>query len=92
MNNNMIDCPALHEQSSHYPRWWNGKVPKRIKTKCMVTADFPMYLFPENKGLIARQGEEYPCWTNSHGAVSIVFPDGEQLGVKPNEFEIIEWH
>ncbi len=88
----MIDCPALHEQSGIYPKGWGKKVPKSVRMKRTVCPDFPLSAFPENKGMVACQEEEYPCWTNSHGAVAVVFPDGRKLGVRPDEFEIIEWY
>lgn len=36
--------------------------------------------------------EEYECWTNSHGAVSGICANGRQLGVKPDEFEVVAWY
>ena len=42
------------------------------------------------RGRPAVAGEIYEAWTNSHGAVSAILPDGH-LGVKPDEFEIVEW-
>lgn len=32
------------------------------------------------------------CLVNSHGAVSVILPNEQRLGVKPYEFEVIEWH
>jgi hypothetical protein len=52
-----------------------------------IRPDFPF----GHTGLVAVRGEEYEAWTNSHGAVCAVFSDGERLGVKPYEFEVIEW-
>jgi hypothetical protein len=41
---------------------------------------------------VAVIGRVLPVWTNSYGAVAAVFEDGEKLGLKPGEFEIVEWH
>lgn len=46
----------------------------------------------KKKGLLCIQGNEYYVWVNSYGAVSAILPNGEQLGLKPDEFEVIEWH
>ncbi|MFD2274145.1 hypothetical protein ACFS07_32580 [Undibacterium arcticum] len=40
---------------------------------------------------VAFRGMELDAWTNSYGAVAAVFSDGRKLGVKPDEFEVIEW-
>lgn len=61
-----------------------------------VTADaIPVVGFAMCKGgvpPVAFIGQVLPAWTNSHGAVTVVFADGEKLGVKPNEFEVADWH
>jgi hypothetical protein len=58
-----------------------------------VQADEPMRsLSPEWRGVIAERGMLYPAYTNSHGAVSAVMDNKQKLGVKPDEFEITEWH
>ncbi len=41
---------------------------------------------------VALIGMELDAWTNSHGSVCSVFRDGEKLGLKPGEFEVIAWH
>jgi hypothetical protein len=53
-----------------------------------VRADFP-FLCPPNT--IAVKGEEYDAWVNRNGAVSAILPNGELLGLKPDEFEVTEW-
>jgi hypothetical protein len=54
-----------------------------------VRADFPFFILSESRH-VARLGEEYLCSVNKLGAVSVCFEDGELLGVKPDEFEVIE--
>jgi hypothetical protein len=79
--------PALKEKSQHYPKRWNGRTPKTIRMLRTVRSDMP---FGDRVGP-AESGKEYPAYTNSHGAVCAVFPDGKKLGVKPHEFEVVEW-
>ena len=89
----IIDCPALHSQSKHYPAWFMGRVPKTIRMRRAVQADEPMRsLSSEWRDVIAEHGMLYPAFTNSHGAVSAVMDNGKMLGVKPDEFEVSEWH
>lgn len=81
--------PALKEKSAHYPVRWNGRTPKTIRMLQTVWPDVPR----TRDATVgpAEQGTEYRAWTNVHGAVCAVFPDGEHLGVKPREFEVVEW-
>lgn len=88
----VIDCPALHFQSEDYPKRFSRKVPKRVRMETTVFPDFPICLLENYRGMVAKRGEEYPCCTNSHGAVSAVLPDGRELGLKPDEFIVIEWY
>jgi hypothetical protein len=86
----MTDSPALREQSAHYPAAWNGRVPKRVRMLCYVCPDAPVDIFDE-------RGSFWPsdiadCVVNKHGAVSAVRTTGDLLGVKPSEFEVVEWH
>ncbi|WP_256804545.1 hypothetical protein [Pseudomonas putida] len=41
---------------------------------------------------VAKAGQTYPVWTNSHGAVTAVMEDGTRLGLRPAEFEVDSWH
>ncbi len=79
--------PALRFQSDYYPSAWHRKVPKKVKMTKTVRSDLPIPPF-----LSAPVDHEYFVWVNSHGAISAIFEDGKQLGLKPCEFEIIEWH
>jgi hypothetical protein len=80
---------ALDHQSEHYPASWHGRVPKRVRMAKMVGSDMPMLISP---AMTAHKGQEYEVWVNSHGAVAAILPDGRRLGLRPYEFEVIEWH
>ena len=73
---------ALKYQSEHYPERFKGRVPKTIRIIKWI------------RGLTreANFGEVHRAWTNSHGAVSVVFPNGSSLGVTPDEFEVVDWY
>jgi hypothetical protein len=45
----------------------------------------------EYNGLVAEIQMSYMAWTNSHGAVAAILDDGRKLGVKPDEFEVVEF-
>lgn len=90
----MLDCPALHKRSEAYP--FGTRVPISVRMLKTITADpMPAIFFEMSKGgvpPVALISQILPAWTNSHGAVAVVFPDGEKLGVKPDEFEVANWH
>ena len=83
--------PALKSLSEIYPANRYGKVPLKIRMACTVTSDLPFFIQPK-PNMIAYKDEEYFVWCNSHGAMSAILPNGEKLGIKPSECEIIEWH
>jgi hypothetical protein len=87
----VVDCPALKVRhiDKGYP--FGDRVPSKIKMRRTVTSDYPMFLRPGEAMLLAIGGEVYEAWTNSYGAVAAVMPNGKNLGVKPDEFEVIEW-
>lgn len=86
-----MESPALFKLAPEYPAYFEGKVPLTIKMKKTVTGDLPM-IMPGSADLIAVGGNEYYCWVNSYGAVTAILPNNEQLGVKPNEFEVVLYH
>lgn len=88
MSTTTLDSPALQHRSKHYPERYNGRVPKRVRIDQTVKSDQLAALF--GQAMIAHPGE-YDAWVNSHGAVAIILPNGN-LGVKPDEFEVVEWH
>jgi hypothetical protein len=87
----MIDCPALHKRATNDGYPFGNRVPKTIRMTQTVTSDFA-FLLPNDHDQVAVASATYPAWTNSYGAVAAVFPDGRKLGVKPGEFEVVEWY
>lgn len=90
---NKIDCPALHQRSDSYP--FGDRVPRTVRMLKTVTAD-PMpgigLAYIKGDAPVAKEGQTYPVWTNSHGAVTAVMEDGTRLGLRPEEFEVDSWH
>lgn len=90
---NVIDCPALHKRSKSYP--FGDRVPRTVKMFTTAVAD-PMpgigSALLRGESPICPEGEIFPVWTNSHGAVAAVLPDGRRLGLRPSEFEVDTWH
>ena len=90
---NRIDCPALHKRSKSYP--FGDRVPRTVRMFTTVVADpIPGTAWSLVKGdaPICPEGQIFPAWTNSHGAVAAVLPDGKHLGLRPAEFEVDTWH
>ncbi len=84
--------PALKHHAKGYPVRWNDRTPKTIRMLRHVTPDALCAMVdPTARDMAAENAGEYPAWTNSYGAVCAVFPDGRRLGVKPAEFEVVEW-
>lgn len=90
---NHIDCPALHKRSESYP--FGDRVPRTVRMFTTVVPD-PMPRIAsallQGDGPICPEGQIFPVWTNSHGAVAAVLPDGKRLGLRPSEFEVDTWH
>ncbi|WP_256583292.1 hypothetical protein [Pseudomonas sp. SWI44] len=90
---NKVDCPALHKRSSSYP--FGDRVPRTVRMLKTVTAD-PMpgigLAYIKGDAPVAKAGQIYPVWTNSHGAVTAAMEDGTRLGLRPAEFEVESWH
>ena len=90
---NIVDCLALHKRSKNYP--FGDRIPRTVKMFTTVTAD-PMpgmaSALLQGDGPICHEGQIFPVWTNSHGAVAVVLPDGKHLGLRPSEFEVDTWH
>lgn len=79
--------PALKHKNSDYPAIFNEQVPLKIRMIKTVKSDLPFKV-----NATATEKSEYYCWVNSYGTISAILPDGEELGVKPDEFEVIEFH
>lgn len=76
-----------------YP--FGNRVPKLVRMTRTVTSDFlPGTTISVSDGppIVALNAATFPAWTNSYGAVAVHTPDGRKLGVKPSEFEVVEWH
>lgn len=86
-----LKSPALKEKSEHYPANRYGKVPLKIKMAITVKSDLPFFV-QSKKDTVAYAGKTYYVWCNSHGAMSAILPNGERLGIRPSECEIVEWH
>lgn len=82
------DCPAVHYKSEYYP--YGDRIPTKVKMLKTVTADHSEF-FDINPAPLAPAGAVLSSWTNSHGAIAVVLNDGIHLGIKPGEFEIVEW-
>lgn len=83
----VFDSPALIRRANGYPTEWQGKVPLLVRLTKGVKSDIPLSTIP-----FADDGDVYPVWVNSFGAVAIIYKDGNTLGVMPKEFEVILWH
>lgn len=84
--------PALMHRSKHWPERYGARIPMRIKMSITVRPDpWCVVVDPKYRGMVLANEGEYFCTVNSHGAVCGICDDGRQLGVKPDEFEVIEW-
>ena len=89
-----LTSPALTWQNpkkgkAEYPARFLGRVPRKVKMAKTVISDLP---FASKSDTKAVMDEEYYVWVNSYGAVSAILPNGEQLGLMPSEFDVIDWH
>lgn len=76
-----------------YPARYNKRIPLRVRMTKTVTSDMPLFLMlNDDSPKIAIGGNEYYVSVNSYGAVTAIFEDGSQLGLKPDEFEVTEFH
>jgi hypothetical protein len=89
--------PAVHDRCRghkkpefDYPKRFEDRVPKKVRMLRAAKTDVLFNLANGNE-MSAGSGEEYFAWTNKHGAVSAILPDGKKLGLYPSEFEVIEW-
>jgi len=79
--------PALKYKSPGYPVRFEGQVPKMVQMTKTVYSDIPLPGMP-----YARCGEVHWVSVNSHGAVTVLFSENKELGVKSDEFEVVEYH
>lgn len=83
-----LESPALVEKLVGYP--FGREVPLEIRMLTTVESDIPFFVSSSRR--MAVFGKVYPCWVNSFGAVAAILPNGDVLGVKPDEFEVVAWH
>jgi len=64
---------------------------ERIIIKMIKTArpDLSMF-FKIDPATVAEIGKEYNATSNPNGAICAICANGEQLGIKPGEFEFVE--
>ena len=67
------------------------KIPLKITCTASIESNLAKF-FPEYKGIRCISGIEYYVTVNSYGLVSAIFDKGITLALKPNEFEVIEYH
>ena len=78
-------CTDHENPDFHYPARFEGRVPKTVRTYHEVRSFWML-----RPAIVAPAGI-YPAWTNRHGAVSAILPDGERLGLLPSEYTVEEW-
>lgn len=92
---NLVERLAFAEQMIAYLRSSQSQhgdnpyrpefVPSRVRLLHRVTGDIP---FMDNP---FAQAGEHSCESNQWGAISVKATDGQMLGVRPSEFEILEF-
>jgi len=89
--NKSQSSPALTKQvKSQYPAKFKGRIPLRIMiTKTIIPEN--AHLTDDHVGILAG-GEEYYVWVNNYGYVYAIMPNGKQVRLKPDEYDVIEWH
>lgn len=60
-------------------------LPASVRLKQDVRGDFPF-----GQALVARAGVRQ-CACNQWGAVSVAAENGQPLGIRPAEFEVVDW-
>lgn len=84
-----LEWKSDKEGTFAYPAYWHGKVPYKVRLLKSVYPDMPFLCKDDT---VCKRQHEYYVWVNSYGAVSAILTNGEQLGLKPDEFEVTEWH
>lgn len=83
--------PALKmQQKAQYPSRYKGKIP--FKIKCLKTVVSDLWFLSEHSDLLCESKKEYHVWVNANGYTSAILPTGKLVQLKPDEFEVIEWH
>lgn len=71
--------------------FWGDKLPKRVRMLHTVRGDFPFNLGTNARDIVALVGVTYEIQLNKLGAVFLAFSNGAVLGLKPGEFDVVEW-
>lgn len=79
----------MHFSDDEFNYPWGDRVPLKVIMLKTVYPDMP---FLAKEDTVCKRGEEYYCWVNSYGAVSAILSNGDQLGLKPKEFVVTEYH
>lgn len=90
-----LESPALKHRDDQYPNRFQDRVPWKIRMLETVKPDVPEQFIGDGlhtTATVAVQGDVVECWVNSYGAVSAICRNGFKLGVKPDEYEVVEWH
>lgn len=89
--NKSESSPALIKQvKAQYPAKFKGRVPLRIRLTKTIIPDLA-YVSNESIDMLGG-GEEYYVWVNAYGYIYAILPDGKNLRLKPDEYDVIEWH
>ena len=80
----IVDCPALSCRWTDKGYPFGNRIPLTIKLTCRVRPDLPL-----GRDIEGNEGETFPAWTNSYGAVSALMPDGKLLGVNPTNLQLL---
>ena len=73
-----------------YQAYFNGRIPLKVRMNITVESELPFPLCLDVWPCVFNR--EYYVTVNSYGAVTAIHEDGTTLGLKPGEFQIIEWH
>lgn len=93
-----LKSPALQWQSNkrkyNYPSKYHGLVPLKVMAVQDVKSDLSelSHILGIKENTIALKDNEYYVWVNSYGAVAAILPNGEKLGLKPDEFIVTAFH
>lgn len=83
--------PALLKRNKgQFPATFKDRVP--LKVKIIKTVVPILFYLIDSSGSILESGNEYYVWVTAYGTVSAILSNGKMVGVKPDEYDVIEWH
>ena len=88
------ESSALSWRDSSYPACYRGRVPWKIRVLKEIKSDIPAIwaIKPNDPATVLHSGDIVECRVNMYGAVAGIRANGELLGLKPGEFEVIQFH